>query len=290
METFAKYVWLLEKIKQEKTLEEISFLWEEKTGKPLPKRTFHKWKDAIEEIFDIKIENENSGEYRYKIATDFERDTTKSWLIDTLSTSNLLLDCKNLKNRILLENIPSGKEFLQPIISAMQQNRTIEVTYYNFWTDTTWKNSAAPLCVKLFNRRWYVLAKIGDNTRVLSLDRIQNLEILDEKFEFPANFSPEEFFSECFGVIVGDNSKPEKIVLKFSAKQANFIRRLPLHATQRETERNDEFSIFEFFLRPTFDFKQEILRHGANVEVLQPLSLREEIANIAQNMLNLYKN
>jgi len=42
-------------------------------------------------------------------------------------------------------------------------------------------------------------------------------------------------------------------------------------------------------LRPTFDFRQEILSQGCDIEVLEPKWFRDEMAEIAKNMWNKYK-
>ena len=47
-------------------------------------------------------------------------------------------------------------------------------------------------------------------------------------------------------------------------------------------------SIFEYRLRPTFDFQQEILWNGEDMEVLEPLWLRKEIAGKIKRMWNKY--
>ncbi|MCQ2343740.1 MAG: WYL domain-containing protein [Paludibacteraceae bacterium] len=66
------------------------------------------------------------------------------------------------------------------------------------------------------------------------------------------------------------------------------MRDLPLHQSQRETEQTDEYSIFELNIRPTFDFQQEILWNGEDVEVLKPMWLRKEIAGKIKRMWNKY--
>jgi len=77
--------------------------------------------------------------------------------------------------------------------------------------------------------------------------------------------------------------------LKVSAGQANYIRDLKLHESQEEIERNEEFSIFKYCLRPSFDFTQEILWNGEDIEVIEPLWLRQEIAEKIKRMWNKYK-
>ena len=76
--------------------------------------------------------------------------------------------------------------------------------------------------------------------------------------------------------------------LKVSAGQANYIRDLMLHETQEEIEKNEVYSIFKYYLRPTFDFIQEILWNGEDMEVLEPLWLRKEIAGKIKRMWNKY--
>ena len=92
------------------------------------------------------------------------------------------------------------------------------------------------------------------------------------------------------GVISGDGTEIEKVKIKASTSQANYLCNLPLHESQQETERTDEYSIFELHVRPTFDFQQELLWNGENLEVLEPLWLRKEIAGKVKRMWNKYKD
>ena len=82
---------------------------------------------------------------------------------------------------------------------------------------------------------------------------------------------------------------PATTKLKLSASQANYLRSLPIHSTQKEIERSSEYSIFKMHLCPEFDFQMEVLSMGEDIEVLEPLWLREEIACKIKRMLNKYK-
>ena len=53
-------------------------------------------------------------------------------------------------------------------------------------------------------------------------------------------------------------------------------------------ERTDDHSIFQYYLRPTFDFQQELLLNGEEVEVLEPQWLRDEMAIRIKEMSHLY--
>ena len=90
------------------------------------------------------------------------------------------------------------------------------------------------------------------------------------------------------GIIAATDCDIQKVILKVNSGQANYLRDLPMHESQRETERTADYSIFEYHLRPTFDFQQEILWNGEDVEVLEPLWLRREIAGKIMRMWNKY--
>jgi predicted DNA-binding transcriptional regulator YafY len=124
--------------------------------------------------------------------------------------------------------------------------------------------------------------------RVYALDRINDLYATGEKFKMPKDWDAQEFFNGCFGIIADQRIEPQTVKLKVSARQANYIRDLMIHKSQEEIVRNDEYSIFKYYLRPTFDFIQEILLNGESMEVLEPLSLREEIAGIINRMNSKY--
>ncbi len=294
-----KLVWIVETIyKAHKiTFEDLNRKWQENEGlsggEEILKRTFHKWKWNILDTFGLIIECEKTAPYRYYIANadEMKRGSIENWLLSTYSVSNSLIESKSIKDRILLEDVPSGREYLQPIIDAMKKNSFIHITYYHYGRKDTRNFYLMPLCVKLFRQRWYMVGRMWSSNHdiLFCLDRIQDLRLSSHTFDYPKNFNPQEYFEGCFGIIVGVDTKVQKIKLKVNHGQANYIRDLPLHESQQEIECTDEYSIFMLMLRPTFDFQQEILWNGEDIEVLEPLWLRKEIAGKIKRMWNKYK-
>ncbi len=294
-----KYVWLVETIYKARriTFEEINQKWLDNDlsgGVELPLRTFHKWRIAAEDMFGLIIECERKGGYHYFIANaeDIKTGSIRSWLLNTISVSNLLIDNRHMKDRILLEKVPSGQEYLSDIIAAMKQNQSVSITYQSYWRNNSNTFTVEPYCVKLFKQRWYMLARSPylDKLLIYALDRILDLEIIpNEKFRMPDSFNAEEYFEEYYGVIIDEDLDVENVKLKVSAGQANYLRSLPLHDTQQEIQMTNEYSIFELKISPTFDFCQEILRNGEEMEVLEPLWLRKEIARKIEKMWDKYR-
>jgi hypothetical protein len=293
-----KYVWLVETIYNARqiTFEEINQKWldDDMDVTPIPLRTFHKWRIAAEEMFGLVIDCERKGGYHYYIgnAREVRDGGLRSWLLSTISVSNLLLDSQQLKDRIILEDIPSGQHYLPKIIEAMKSNAVITITYQSYWREESNTFDVYPYCVKLFRQRWYLVAlsPYYDKVMIYSLDRIFGLQKKNEKFTMPDDFDPTEFFQNYYGVIAGTKGEPETVKIKISAGQANYLRSLKLHATQDEIERTDEYSIFSYRLRAEYDFIMELLSKGEDVEVLEPVWLRNEMAGIVKRMWDKYND
>ena len=299
----SKYVWIIETIYKSGRIsfKELNERWLDddiSEGVDIPKRTFNNWIIAIQETFGLFIENEGKGEYRYYIMNeeDISKNGLRTWLYNTISVSNALANCESIKDRILLEYVPSGQEYLMKILDALKENRILNMTYHSYWKEEESNFDVEPFCVKLFRQRWYLIARSTytyyhrQGPRIYALDRIRNLSPTEETFEMPKDWNASDFFIGAFGVIADAQTKCEPIKLKVNASQANYIRDLKLHETQEEEERNEEYSIFSYYLRPTYDFQQELLWHGEDVVVLKPKWLREELAERLKCMYNKYEN
>jgi hypothetical protein len=293
-----KYVWLVETLYKAKkiTLKEINRKWtqtELSEGEEIPRRTFNNWRNAVEEMFGLVIMCDKHDGDRYYIENrdDMDEGGFQRWLLNTISVNNTLIENKSLSDRILLENIPSGQDYLATIMEAMKKSKVLDVTYKSYWSDREHAFQIAPYCVKLFRQRWYMVGNsvYEDTIRIYSLDRVQEAQLSEETFKYPKKFSPENYFKGCFGIIRDEDCTIETVKLKVSAAQANYVRSLPLHTSQEEVECNDDYSIFTLQVRPTFDFQQELLWNGDALEVLEPLWLRKEMASKVKQMWNHYK-
>ena len=305
---FKEYIWLIETINRagKITFAEINEKWqrrEESGGVPFSRTTFNRHRDAILDMFGVIIECDRKDGYRYYIYNKevLEEDSVQNWLFSTLSVSNMLDENVGLQHRILLESIPSGDVHLQQIIKAMRESRRIMMTYRRYGAASANSFSVAPYCVKLFRRRWYVLVsmarpsskdgeeKIEDKFAVFSLDRIENVELQKTKFTLSPDFDAAGFFDECFGIVVGDGSKPVRIVLRAYGLEPHYMRDLPIHHSQREIKATDEYTDFELYMRPTSDFKGHLMSRGEWIQVISPEWLAEDMQKWLQAAMNRYK-
>ncbi len=146
-------------------------------GEEMARTTFFRYKEAIQDIFGLIIECDRKNGYEYYIENEevLEEDSVQNWMLSTMSISNMIGENVSMQDRILLESVPSGDWVLQEIIKAMRDNHRVMITYRRYGAAAASSFSAAPYCVKLFRRRWYVLVKIDrpsyqDNDKKKSKD------------------------------------------------------------------------------------------------------------------------
>lgn len=294
-----RYVWLVETIRRAGyiTKTEIDSAWadsiyNELGESVLPERTFHRHKNAIAELFGIEIGCSRARGNAYYIASSESSDSKSmtDWLIKTLSVGSLIASANCLSNRILLENNPSGEEYLSPIIQAMQKDRVVLVTYWGFHDAEKYDIMLKPLCLKVFKQRWYMVGRNSEGRDdVYSLDRIFGIRITDERFEYPVDFDGEKYFADFYGVEVDPLDGVETVRIKVSAWQSNYLRQLPLHSSQHEVDRTNEYSIFEINVVPSIDFLMELRTHGRQLEVLSPKWVRDEMLWEARETVKTYR-
>ena len=257
----------------------------------IPRRTWDNHRREIETIFDVNIECRKSDN-TYYIDDDegYMASKMTHMVCNHFAVKNMLGEAKNLKQRVLYEDIPSGFNYLTTIIQAMRENKVLDITYQSFVRDDVTQFCLHPYCLKVFKQRWYVVGwhEPTSDIRIYSLDRISNIENLKKKFKMPTDFDAQEYFEDSYGAFRNDGVSPTTVRIKANAEEREYLRTLPLHHSQQEVETAQDFSVFELHIRPSFDFKQAILAMGANVEVLEPQSLRDEIKSILIDMMQKY--
>lgn len=257
---------------------------------PLKLRTFHNHRNAILMQFGVVIECQRGSNLYYIDNPDaLENDSINQWLLDSFAVSNLLMDNRSISDRIILEDVPSGRYYLEIITSAMRDNHQIVIDYEDFFGNTIQGLKINPYFIRLFKRRWYVMALVLPEKEIhrFGLDRIKHIEVLESKFTYPKDFSPQDYYRDYYGVF--HDAKPMTIRVKAYCEKPYYLRSLPLHHSQREIESNADYTIFEYKIAPTYDFIQEVLSHGNQLEVISPDAFRQQVKAIIQEMRDFYE-
>lgn len=254
--------------------------------KDLPQRTFHNHKNAIHEMFGIEILHGADGYYISESDDDLKE--IRNYMYETVSLSNLSSEFTSLHGKVFIDPIPEGMKHIGSMVEALKNNRELRITNQEFLDDEPETVILHPYCIRLHKQRWYV---VGMNTKLKKIcryafDRIKNIEETGRTFKDPKT-NMEQCFWPLYGM-VGFGEKPETVRLKVIDEQRGYLRSLPLHHSQKEVETTDEYSIFEYYMVPKWNFMMELLSMEDAVEVLEPKHFRELIANQIKDMYKVY--
>jgi predicted DNA-binding transcriptional regulator YafY len=263
---------------------------DEEENYTISKRTFERDVAEICSIYKIEIEYIRSQNV-YQISEDADEVKTDR-LIESFQIFNALSISDTLSNHIIIEKRqPLGTENMHGLLHAIKNRFEICFSHRNYWNSNKEKRIRLvyPLALKEARNRWYLVAQDPNDGvfKTFSLDRITDLNITRKQFDYPIDFDAEKKFEFSFGIVT-DNTKPEKIKLWLSHKQADYIKSLPLHSSQKIVSENDKECIIELHLSPTYDFQMELLSMGKEIKVLEPESLRNEIKLKLIKSLELY--
>jgi len=177
---------------------------------------------------------------------------------------------------------------IEKVSEAIVQKKTIEMIYYTMSRSKETRRKLAPYKIWFFDDTFYLIGNCGmrDDVRIFALDRIKDLELTDERFEMPADFDLEDFMKLSFGVFRGD---PIRVRIRFAADIAGYISEKIWHETQSIETQSDGSIIFDAEVAGTMEIKYWIMRWGARAKVLEPESLKQEIREEAEDIVENYK-
>lgn len=296
---FKRYIWIIELLQSYSmlTLDEIKSFWMQSSvndeQKPLADRTFFNNIDSIRDMFGIDIVcNRSTNEYYIENEEDIKGSGIHNWMMNALSMNNLLMESSSMKERILFEDIPSSQKYLTPIMRAMKEGHKINVKYRSFAKEVMDERVLNPYCLKAFRQRWYLLASTDENhePHIYALDRM--LEVKQSAFEWvvPEDFNAEEYFAPYCGYPLGSEKcgTPVTVRVKVNAHQRNYFKTLPIHASQKEDEIHESYSVFSYRVIPNFYFKQTLISYMDSVEVLEPTEFRNEFKSTIKRIFEKY--
>ena len=243
------------------------------------KRTLQRDINEIRNVFGIDIEYSKSQK-GYFISQNENENMNFQRMMEAFDMFNSLNLAQNLTPFIHLEKRrPQGTENLYGLLHAIKNRLQIKFTYQKFWEEELSQRLVEPYALKEFKNRWYIMAKDSkdNNIKSFALDRLTNLEITNLNYQYPDNYSIEQSYRYCFGIISPNDEEPQDIILSFDPFQGKYIKTLPLHDTQQVLVDNDEEMKIKLKLCLTHDLVMELLSFGDNMKVIEPKSLADQI-------------
>lgn len=257
-------------------------------------RTFARYKDFIQASFPCHIEYDQSTR-RYSLVHDkglySEDDSLYDYLLSAYHIEGMTELALKHRDKIMLTPAPTGVECVQTVLQAIDQSRGIIFDYWSFNKDTKKHQAAIPYFLRTWEGRWYLVAEPDNHHHGLSiyaLERMDNLQLTDEKMTPTHKVTVKEYFEGSFGANHIDKQHPETIRIKAYGSQVNYIRALPIHESQKEIETTSDWSIFEYHIVPCYNLYQQLLWHREKIEILEPTSMRNQMKTILSDICKHY--
>ncbi len=290
------YVWLFSTIRREGyiTRDRLNDLWMKETklsdGIPMERAQFNRYRCNIQDLFDVNIECDEHYNY-YIDAKELDKaDEILRLLTEVLYKYHDSVDYHKIKDRIFLEPNPSAGYFLKELIDSMCDDKIVRIKYKRYENKEAATHVVKSYFLKQYHQRWYLYgAKDDDKMLTFSLDRIQGMKATDKKFVFDNKLNVEDYFKDAFGVVVDERVPVERIVIRAFGTEANYLRDLKLHHSQKEIFTSDEYCDFELRLRPTLDFVGKLCERAYRLKVLEPDHLAAQLRDFHLRSVKLYE-
>lgn len=290
----AVYIWIVDTIMKHGKISkrDLSALWEKKIefsgGLPMADRTFYKYRRAIEDTFNIEILCTSDGYYWIDSSGSAYVNQFAEWTMNNSVATNAIQELGSSSGRVQIEDVPSAREFLPIVATAIKNSHKVVFTYAGFARSRPEVGILfSPYFLKLYKQRWYMFGKkAGSGLRTYALDRVTEMEVTENEFVMPSGLSMDDFFGNIVGVTMS-HAGVREVIIQTTPTRAKYLRALPLHRTQME-EVHDFYSIFRYELKLNYELVSELMAMGPDVVVLAPRELQVMIVERLKQTLSNY--
>lgn len=184
----------------------------------------------------------------------------------------------------------TGIERMADLFNYIVQGKVLNIEYRSFRSNAGKLFVIHPYYLKEYNSRWFLLGYDQKRKAIsnLALDRILSIKVNNNVlYKENTMIDFDSYFKDIIGVTIPNDRTIEKVILKFTPERFPYVVTKPLHPTQ--TTINEEECTVELSVIPNKELQAAILHYGADVEVLEPESLRQSFQEIAERMYEHYK-
>lgn len=182
---------------------------------------------------------------------------------------------------------PAG-EWFHVLAGATLQRRKLRIAYHGRSRDRVTERNVSPQRLVHYRDNWYLdgYCHLRNELRSFSVDRVRSAQELDEVADAIADAELDEHFASSYGIFAGRANKTA--VLCFSAERARWVADERWHPRQEGQYLTDGRYELRIPYRDERELVMDILRHGAQVEVLAPESLRGSVRQQLERALAPY--
>jgi proteasome accessory factor C len=173
---------------------------------------------------------------------------------------------------------PADEPTFRKVLTALTRRRRLSMHYPSRARDQHSARSVSPLRLTFYRSNWYLAAWChqANDLRVFALDRITDVRISADPAGEPDDATVAARLETSYGIFEGKADKLAR--LRFSPGSARWVADERWHPDQRAESLPDGGVLLEVPYRHTTEILMDVLRHGAEVEVLEPAELRQAVA------------
>jgi predicted DNA-binding transcriptional regulator YafY len=199
---------------------------------------------------------------------------------------------KEIKRRVRILHLgrhaPQLKHF-EVVASALLNRRQLQIAFHSRGTDVTTERTISPQRLVSYREAWYLDAwcHLREDIRSFAVDGIRRAQPLDQKAKEIAEHELDDVLGAGYGIFSGRAKAWAK--LRFTPARARWISAEQWHPKQRASFDSDGFYSLEVPYSDDRELIGDILRHGAEVEVLAPPELRKRCHEQLKAAQRLYQ-
>jgi predicted DNA-binding transcriptional regulator YafY len=174
---------------------------------------------------------------------------------------------------------------------AVRERRKMRVLYYTASRDETREREIEPHFFRNVSGDWTVVAwdDWRQGPREFALSRVQEYAVLEARFQYRPELSPERYREHTFRTEHG-SAGPYEVALRFDAYQARWIRERTWHPSQTVEELPDGGLLLRLTVAGEGDLVRWVLGYGCHVVVEEPAWLRERVAEELRRAAERYQD
>jgi predicted DNA-binding transcriptional regulator YafY len=188
---------------------------------------------------------------------------------------------ETVANRIRV--LSMGARAIEPaqfraLSAALLSRRRLKIRHSRRQDGDVLEREVSPQRLVHYRDNWYLDAWCHRRQalRTFSVDAIERAVVLDKDAKDVGDESLERHFASGYGIFAG--AETQEAVLLFNATRARWVSRETWHPRQDGTPQLDGSYLLKFPYSREPELVMDILKYGADVEVLAPESLRQAVA------------
>jgi CRISPR-associated endonuclease/helicase Cas3 len=203
-------------------------------------------------------------------------------------TERLLKSAERLMTQ---EKNPEKIKIIETITQAWVEQRKVRIEYQALGSDSLTRHTISPYIIEpsIWSDSVYVIAKSDFNDKMFAfkIERILSAVLSGETFEIPESFDDEQLLKHAWGIWVGDRD-PVTVKLRFNQDAARRVNESKWHPLEHVEATEDGGCIWSAEVAEWREMLPWVRGWGADVEVLEPKSLREALEKEVKKMARVY--